>query len=116
MDDLPTRVARALSLSEGFVHSGVLERPLVLLMMGVEALLNTHKDKVSKPITTRLPLAAAEVGVSGISRRYATRIYADRSHPAHGQELKLRAATASGEEDDAPAGIDPCPDGEGREA
>ena len=106
MDDLPVRVARALSLSEGVVHTGVLERALVLLMMGVEALLNTNKERVVKQLTTRMPLVAGEVGVAGISRRYSRRMYDDRSHPAHGQELKLPAVTANSQDDDAPAAFD----------
>ena len=76
-------------------------------MMGIEALLNTNKDKVVKQITTRMPLVAAEVGIAGVSGTYARRMYSDRSHPAHGQELNLPPATASGQEDDPPAAIDP---------
>jgi hypothetical protein len=93
MDALPRQLARAISLSEGAVHQSTIERTLVLLFMGLEALLNTGKHQVTKQITARMPLLAADVGVGGISRNFARTMYAARSAPAHGQEIVLAPAT-----------------------
>jgi len=64
-----------------------------MLFMGLEALLNTGKHQVTKQITTRMPLLAAEVGVAGVTKTFARSMYGDRSSPAHGQELVLPPAT-----------------------
>jgi hypothetical protein len=90
---LPRQLQRAISLSEGAVHQAVLERALVMMFMGLEALLNTGKHQVTKQITTRMALLAADVGVVGVSKTFARMMYADRSSPAHGQELNLSAST-----------------------
>ncbi len=47
-DGLPRQVKRALNLSEGVTHTNVYERALVLMMMALEALLNTNPGSVSK--------------------------------------------------------------------
>ncbi len=41
----------------------------------------------------RLRLLADDVGVAGVSGSWAERMYSARSRPAHGQELRLPAAT-----------------------
>jgi hypothetical protein len=92
---LPRQLSRAISLSEGAVHQSVLERQLVLLFMGLEALLNTGKRQVTKQMVKRLPLLADEVGVAGITKTFASKMYGDRASPAHGQELVLSPATRS---------------------
>jgi hypothetical protein len=97
MGALPRQLHRAISLSEGAVHQSVLERQLVMLFMGLEALLNTGKRQVTRQITTRMPLLAKEVGVSGVTKRFCQRMYDDRSSPAHGQELKLQPASRTGQ-------------------
>jgi hypothetical protein len=89
MTTRPKQVARALSLSEGAFHTTVYERALVLLMMGLEALLNTSEVGVSKQMKKRLRALAADVGVAGVTGRWAQRMYAARSKPAHGQGLRL---------------------------
>jgi hypothetical protein len=93
MDTLPRQLTRAISLSEGAVHQSTLERALVMLFMGLEALLNAGKHQVTKQITTRMPLLANDVGVTGVSRTFARTMYGDRSSPAHGQELVLPPAS-----------------------
>lgn len=95
MDSLPRQLSRAISLSEGAVHQPVLERALVMLFMGLEALLNTGKHQVTKQMTTRMPLLASELGVAGVSKNFARKMYAYRSSPAHGQELELQPASAT---------------------
>jgi hypothetical protein len=95
LEQLPRQVNRAIGLSEGAVHQPVLERTLVMLFMGVEALLNTGKHQVTKQITKRMPLLAADVGVSGVSKMFARNMYSDRSSPAHGQELELEPAAGT---------------------
>jgi hypothetical protein len=97
MNTLPRQLARAISLSEGAVHQSTLERALVTLFMGLEALLNTGKHQVTKQITKRMPLLADDVGVAGVSRTFARAMYADRSSPAHGQELALPPASRTGQ-------------------
>jgi hypothetical protein len=64
-----------------------------MLFMGLEALLNSGKHQVTKQITTRLTALAADVGIADMSKRFARNMYADRSSPAHGQELDLPATT-----------------------
>lgn len=95
MNTLPPQLARAISLSEGVVHQSTLERALVMLFMGLEALLNTGKHQVTKQITTRMPLLAAEVGVVGVTKTFARKMYGDRSSPAHGQELVVLPSAAT---------------------
>jgi hypothetical protein len=90
MNALPQQLSRAISLSEGVVHQATLERALVMLFMGLEALLNTGKHQVTKQITKRMPRLATDVGVDGVSARFARQMYEDRSSPAHGQELAGR--------------------------
>ncbi len=97
MDTLPRQLARAISLSEGAVHQSTLERALVTLFMGLEALLNTGKHEVTKQITKRMPLLAADVGVAGISKTFARTMYADRSSPAHGENFALPPASRTGQ-------------------
>jgi hypothetical protein len=65
--------------------------------MGIEALLNTSEHQATKQITSRLPLLAADVGVVGVSKTFARKMYNDRSSPAHGQELVLAPATRTGQ-------------------
>lgn len=93
MNRLPRQLNRAISLSEGAVHQSTLERQLVMLFMALEALLNTGKHQVTKQITRRMPALAADLGVAGVSRNFARKMYGDRSSPAHGQELALPPAT-----------------------
>ena len=107
MDALPRQLARAISLSEGAVHQATLERTLVMLFMGLEALLNTGKHQVTKQIMTRLPLLAGDVGVTGVTKTFARKMYAARSAPAHGQELILPAATGTGQATES-SDIDPA--------
>lgn len=85
---LPLRVQRAVSLAEGVVHQAVIERALVMLFMGFEALVNTDKNQVTKQVGVRLRALGEELEVDGISRRFVEDMYGDRSSPAHGQELK----------------------------
>jgi hypothetical protein len=68
MNTLPRQLARAISLSEGGVHQSTLERALVTLFMGLEALLNTGKHQVTKQITKRMPQLADDVGLSSLRR------------------------------------------------
>lgn len=63
-----------------------------MLFMGLEALPAHRQHQVTKQITKRRPMLADEVGIEGISRNFARRMYEDRSSPAHGQELRLPAA------------------------
>jgi hypothetical protein len=97
IDALPRQLTRAISLSEGAVHQSTMERTLVILFMGLEALLNTGKHQVTKQITKRMPLLAADVGIAGVSGRFARSMYTDRSSPAHGQELALPPASGTGQ-------------------
>lgn len=92
---LPPQVNIAISLSEGAIHVPTLSRALVTLFMGLEALLNSGKHQVTKQMTKRLPLLAAELGIGGVSGRFARRMYGDRSSPAHGQELVLPEASST---------------------
>jgi hypothetical protein len=101
MDTLPGQVARALNLSEGVVHTNVYERALVLMMMALEALLNTRPTSVSKQMKHRMRLLAAELGIDGVSGGWAERMYSARSKPAHGQELRLPTASPDEQADGA---------------
>jgi hypothetical protein len=107
MDRLPNQLARATTLSEGVVHQSTLERAVVVLFMGLEALLNTGKHQVTKQITKRMPLLADDVGVDGITKTFARKMYQARSAPAHGQELDLEPATRTGQATTASA-VDPA--------
>lgn len=102
-ETVPKQVTRALSLSEGVVHTHVYDRALVLLMTGLEALLNTGPVSVSKQMKHRLRALADEVGVGGVTGGWAERMYSARSKPAHGQELHLPSATGEPQAEEADA-------------
>jgi hypothetical protein len=84
----PVRIQRSLSLAEGVVHQAVIERALVMLFMGFEALINTGKTQVTKQVGVRLRALAQELEFDGISRSFVEDMYDDRSSPAHGHALE----------------------------
>jgi hypothetical protein len=90
--DLPDRVHRAISLSEGVVHNPVIERALNLVVIGLESLLNTNRVQVTRQMVTRIPLLAAEVGVDGVDEAFADEMYDHRSRAAHGAQVPLPPA------------------------
>jgi hypothetical protein len=90
--DLPDRVHRAISLSEGVVHNRVIEGALNLVVIGLESLLNTNRVQVRRQMMTRIPLLAAEVGVDGVDEAFADQMYDHRSRAAHGAQVPLPPA------------------------
>lgn len=81
MNDLPDRVRRAISISEGVVHTRVIERALNLVVIGLEAMLNTNRFQVTRQMVTRIPLLAAAVG--GVDEAFADEMYDHRSRALH---------------------------------
>ena len=93
MGHLPDRVHRAISLSEGVVHTRIIERALNFAMIGLESLLNTNRQQVTRQMVARIPLLAREVGVPGVTTQLADEMYDHRSRAAHGAQVPLPPAT-----------------------
>jgi hypothetical protein len=98
---LPPQVKREISLSEAVVHQPTLERALVIMFMGLEALLNTGKHQVTKQISERMVMLANEIGFARVSRGFGEEMYGDRSSLAHGQELELPPAVSAEQEQES---------------
>lgn len=62
---------------------------LLSIVAGLEALLNTGPRQNTKQFKQRVPDMARELGVSGLSRSMAGRLYEQRSIAAHGRRLRL---------------------------
>jgi len=96
-EELPDRLNRAISLTDGMVHQRTRERHLVFVVTALEALLNTDAAKATKQFVTRVPLLATELGVADISRRFANQMYTARSQAAHGADVELFLASTQQE-------------------
>jgi hypothetical protein len=101
-DSLPWKVSHPLNLSEDAVHMQLLPRALLLVTTGLEAMVNTDKERVSKQFRKRLPLLAEEVGVEGIDERFADDLYTARSEAAHGAEVSMFKVKPERTADDGP--------------
>jgi hypothetical protein len=88
-DELPDRLGQALRAGEDAVRQHYLERSLPLIVTGLEALINTSKTEVTKQFAVRVPALAIELGVAGVSRSLAQRLYRARSESSHGQRIAL---------------------------
>ncbi len=81
------RLGMAVSLfaEAPFVYHG---RPRAALLAGIlEGLVSTSPERALKQFVVRVPALAAEVGMPGLDRRWAERIYKLRSKLAHGTPL-----------------------------
>jgi hypothetical protein len=90
-DALPWKVIHALNLSEDavHVHRGILQRALLLISTGLESLVQSHREKVSKQFRERLPQLAAEVDLEGVDEEFAAKLYEARSEAAHGAQVSM---------------------------
>lgn len=70
---------------------------LMTVIAGLEALTNTGPHQNTKQFVQRVSGLAHDVGVSGVSRRMARRLYGSRSEPAHGRRLTLLPGARPGE-------------------
>jgi len=84
---LPDRLRRALWHHELASAQSELDVRWTLICTALEALVHTDRLKSTKQFTTRLPLLAIEVGISGFSASDAERTYEYRSRLAHGGTL-----------------------------
>ena len=86
---LGARVATAAHRCENATRERYVESATVQLVGGLEALLNTGTKQATKQFNRRVPALALELGVAGLSRTKAERLYELRSDEAHGREIQL---------------------------
>lgn len=103
---LGERIGNAIWLAEQSARRKYDFEALLSIVAGLEALLNTGPHQNTKQFKQRVPDMARELGVSGLSRSMAGRLYEQRSIAAHGRRLRLIS----------PRPDDPTPDYSDREA
>lgn len=81
---LPAKVARAMWMQESSVRLRYAEVALVLMVAGLEALINTSDQSPTKQFTRRVSALAKELGVKEVSKRLCSRVYGARSRSVHG--------------------------------
>lgn len=97
-DAFGPRLTAALRKCENASREHFIESTAVQIVGGLEALLNTGMNKATKQFNRRVPALATELGVEGMSRTKADRLYQLRSDEAHGREIQMftsRPAPAS---------------------
>jgi hypothetical protein len=83
------RIRNAIWLAEQSARRKYDFDALLTIIAGLEALLNTGPHQNTKQFIQRAPEIACEVGVVGLSRAMARRLYEQRSNAAHGRLLRL---------------------------
>ena len=86
---LGERIGNAIWLVEQSARRKYDFEALLSVVAGLEALLNTGPRQSTKQFRQRVPEMARELGVSGLSRSMAGRLYKQRSIAAHGRRLRL---------------------------
>jgi hypothetical protein len=86
---LGDRIGNAIWLVEQSARRKYDFEALLSIVAGLEALLNTGPHQNTKQFKQRVPDMARELGVSGLSRSMAGRLYEQRSIAAHGRRLRL---------------------------
>jgi hypothetical protein len=107
IDDLPSRVTRAMWRTEyaSWLKWGDLALPI--LVSGLEALLKTEKHPATRQFTTRVPAIANELGFDGVTAELCDRMYDARSDFVHGAHVRLFAGGQEAEqaaEEETPEG------------
>ena len=86
---LGERVGNAIWLAEQSARRKYDFDALLTIIVGLEALLNTGPHQNTKQFRQRAPDMARELGITGLSRSMAGRLYEQRSHASHGRRLRL---------------------------
>ncbi len=86
-DELPWRVVHALNVSEDAIRLRIIQRALLLIVIGLEGLLRSQRRSSAQQFRTRLPKLADEVGIAGVDENYAKELYQARSQAAHGAQV-----------------------------
>ena len=94
---LGERIGNAIWLAEQSARRKYDFEGLMTVISGLEALINTGPNQNTKQFVQRIPDLATMVGITGISRRMARRLYDNRSEPAHGRRLTLSPGPRPGE-------------------
>ena len=87
LSSLPARLWRALWYHEYATRTELVEIRCVLVVTGIEALINTGKNQVSKQFQVRFPKLAKRFANLQVSSQDANQAYALRSEIAHGTKL-----------------------------
>jgi hypothetical protein len=87
--DLEPRIRRAIRHCERASQVPFLAESEPRIVTGLEAVLTTSESHVSKQFRQRVSALAQEVGVDGVSKRLADRMYTARSQAYHGDEVSL---------------------------
>jgi hypothetical protein len=109
-DTLGPRVTAALRKCENASRARFIESTSVQLVGGLEALLNTGTNKATKQFNSRVTALAAELGVEGLSRTKANRLYQLRSDEAHGREIQLFTSRPAPASDGAATAVEMTPE------
>jgi hypothetical protein len=88
-DRPPWPVVHALNLGEDAVHLRIGQRALLLIVTGLEGLVNTSRRRATNQFVRRVPLLAEEVGIEGVTRDFVDELYTARSEAAHGTPVSL---------------------------
>jgi hypothetical protein len=89
---IANRVGRALRKSDHASHQPLLEMAALQIVSGLEALVNTGKDQLSKQFVWRTHALARELGFADVTKKLCRRMYDLRSEEAHGREITLFSA------------------------
>jgi hypothetical protein len=84
----PEEIARALWFYEYASRSYELLARWPLICSGLEALINTDSNRTARQFKVRIPILAKYIGVKGITRTKAEKMYDLRSKISHGQTTK----------------------------
>jgi hypothetical protein len=85
----PDRIRRAIRQCERASQTPFLQESQPRIITGLESIVNTSRQHVSKQFRERVVALAAEVDVEGISKSLADRQYAARSQAYHGSDVAL---------------------------
>jgi hypothetical protein len=98
-EELPERVRRAMWRCEFSSWIAWADVALPIIVSGLEALLKTERHGATRQFTTRVPLLAEYLGITGISHQLCSDIYNGRSEWVHGAHVRLLTAGQPGASD-----------------
>ena len=92
-DDLVPRMRGALWRAEHVAREHYLDVVVPGLVAALEGLISSNHRQVTRQMVNRIPALAAELGVTGVSKRLVRKIYAARSQGAHGADIEFLKAS-----------------------
>ena len=108
--ELPERVIRAVNRAEDAVISRYLQQQVIMIGVGLEALVNTDRQKANRQFKIRVSALSELVGGGVMTRSQAAKLYDARSEAAHDDQVRVfspRVGQGAGGVE-APMGGDPA--------